>query len=338
VQEPDFTEHRIVVREGEGEKKKGWFSRKKKTSVGSPPSNVSRSPSTASFGSSRRKPKSNPEATEEDLPPRVEKDDPPPQYTDGRPQNVEPNSEAASSDVELPKHAGFDLNAMKAMIEDVELDPAELQGQDLGQHAVPPIRSPTNRSGSASPLHESPSMPVMRSSQQLRAEPEPESEAGPSSPTNLNVAFQRSMSMHKLDEGLETISSIHPQSPHSIGFGTTSHYTPSPSASSPTNGFASSWATESVAKARSPELGTQLPGPSTDAVSFGNYNGSITPYDTSHALPPGPFAEFSSAHVGLSFGGADGSIMPNTEAERDPWSSRPLQTKVSGLSPNPWQS
>src|ERR1700730_3104111 len=132
LQEPDFTEHRIVVREGEGQKKNGWFSRLKKSSLGSPSPTASRPPSAASFRSSRKQ-TSDAKIPDEDLPPRIEKDGSPLNADGHPPSAVEPNEEAGPSEAKLPKHAGFDLSAMKAMIQNAERNPADLKVQEPGQ-------------------------------------------------------------------------------------------------------------------------------------------------------------------------------------------------------------
>jgi hypothetical protein len=336
LQEPDFTEERIVVREGEEVQKKGWFSRRKKPSAG-PLSPVSRPPSAAS---SQKKSTSNSSTPDEDLPPRIEKDDPPPPYTNGQP----PNGEAGPSDAELPKHAGFDLSAMKKIIENAELNPAELQVQDPDRYPVPPIPPPTNRSESTPlPLHESPSTtPVMRSSMQLASESE--SVPKSSSRIDLNAAFQRSVSMNDLREEPEaTTLSVYSQPSDANlqdGPGAPSYSTPRPSLPSalPSAGSNSAWAGDIITKPDSHALDSQPLGPFAATNPFANHNGLITPSSSSYSLPHNPFADVSSQSVGLSFGGVDGTITPNAEAERDPWGSRPLHTKVSGFSSNPWQS
>jgi hypothetical protein len=234
---------------------------------------------------------------------------------------------------------------MKRIIENAELNPAELQVQAPGQYPVPPIPPPTNRSESAPPpIPESPSTtPVMRPSLQLP--PEPEFEAEPNSHSNLTAAFQRSMSVGNLHEQRETvIPSTYSQPSQAMPFGSTSSFTPRalPSALPSTGGFNSTWATDpdTITKPDSQVAGIRSLGPSTDAFPFANHNGSITPHGSSYAHSHNPFTSFSSpsAASGLSFGGADGSITPNTEVERDPWDAKPLQRKMSGYSSNPWQS
>jgi len=82
LQEPDFTEERIVVQENENQKKSDWFSRKP-TNI-TPQKHVSRPPSTSTFssvknphlpmnGSPRKGPPTVPPVDEEDeLPPRMD--------------------------------------------------------------------------------------------------------------------------------------------------------------------------------------------------------------------------------------------------------------------------
>ena len=282
-------------------------------------------PPSAPPGSSGRKTSSNQGTADEDLPPRIEKGDPPP-YPDGHtPGDIEPNGEAAVSEAELPKHAGFDLGAMKKLIENAELHPAELQVQDPGQYAVPPIPPPASRSESAPPLHDSPVMTSLR-----LPTPQPESNVGPSS-TDLHAGFQRSVSLH---EGSE-VKATHSQPYQTI---LQEGIASGPSALPSANGFDSSWAAESAAKSNARAFGSQSLGSSTNVLPLGNHNGSTTPSGTSYGLPPNPFTDLPPPSVGLSFGGADGSITSSAEAERDPWNARSPQTKVSGFSSNPWQS
>lgn len=280
---------------------------------------------------SPRRKESSASSLDGDLPPRIE-GDVPPAYTAGPPPSaVEPSGEASPPDSELPKHAGFDLSAMKELIEDVEVNPADMQVQEAGQYPMPPVPPPTNRSESAPPpLHESPSTtPVVKS---LELTPELESDRS----ADLSAVFQRSVSMSNLHEEPEAgIQSVYPQPSHAMpqdDFGVTSYYRPSvPSAPLSPDGFNSTWATNTTSKLDSQVFGNRSLGPSTDTLPFANHNRSTS---SPHAFPHNPF---SSSAVGLSFGGADGSITP-VEAERDPWASSPIQTKVPGYSSNPWQS
>lgn len=324
-----------MVREEDQNQKKGWFSRKKKNSFSSAASpKVSRPPSAASFGHSRNKATSNPSTPDDELPPRENAHTP--LHSDAQqPNTVELNAEATRSSVELPKHAGFDLSAIKEIIGKAEQNTHELQAQDPSHYPVPHIPLPTHRSESAPPpLQDSPSTtPVMRSSLDLPSEPE--SVAGPSSRLDLNAVFQRSMSVNDLRDNPDDLGS---PSLSQDAFSNTSYSTPRPSPppSLPSAGYNSKWAAEPATKS---PFGSRSFGPSTDTLSFGNQNGSITPYGSSFAPPTSnPFASVSS--TGMSFGGSDGSITfsPAAEAERDPWDALPPQSKPPTYNSNPWQS
>ncbi|KAI0033809.1 hypothetical protein K488DRAFT_46852 [Vararia minispora EC-137] len=143
-EEPDFEGERIVLRDGEElPKKKGWFGRKS-SSKGSTSSTgyVSRPPTAykppARPGSTAGK--DTPAATDDDLPPR-EFASPPPAYTAGSSEETAPNEKgglASASELDLPAaHAGFDIAAMKAIIETSEEGATELPVQPLEQLKTP---------------------------------------------------------------------------------------------------------------------------------------------------------------------------------------------------------
>lgn len=327
MQEPDFTEDRIVVRE-EDEKaaKKGWFGRKKKQSFTSPSSKVSRPPSAASWAQPRKSTTTtDPTSPDDDLPPRV-----------SSPAAVEVNEDASRSSVELPKHAGFDLAAMKEIIDNTaQRNPDELKvHQDPSLYPAPPIPPPTHRTESAPPLYESPSTtPVMKSSKDLP--PEPLKAAGTPSQIDLNAAFQRSLSVNDLhEEPEEMTSSSYARKDNPFGPTSFSASRPSPASSLSSGGFNSNWAAEPGSHSA---FGSRSFGPSTETLSFGNADGPVTPPHGGNRFAPStnPFASASSS--GLSFGSADGSIT-SVEAERDPWSTRPSQSKTAAFNSNPWQS
>ena len=249
------------------------------------------------------------------LPPRV--------ATETRPPTaVEVNGDTSQSGVELPKHAGFDLAAMKEIIDNAaQSNPDELKvRQDPSHYPAPPIHPPTHRTESAPPLHESPSTtPVMRSSKVLSPEhPTP-------SQVDLNAVFQRSLSVSDLHEEPEEMVSTRKDS----AFSSTSMSATQPSAASlPSRDFNSNWPAE---PGSINTFGSQSVGSSTKVLSFGNVDGS--PYGGNRfALSANPFASASSS--GLSFGGADGSIT-SAEVERDPWSTQPIQSTFNS---NPWKS
>ncbi|KAF8274342.1 hypothetical protein EI94DRAFT_1562200 [Lactarius quietus] len=116
-EEPDFEEDRIVVREGEDVQKKGWFS---KTKPSAPNASASRPPSANSVGQTLRA--KNHADDDGGLPPREEKTpmtstatSPPTPRTDK--QQDDTTDDAA----ELPARAGFDLAAMRTVLEGIEL-------------------------------------------------------------------------------------------------------------------------------------------------------------------------------------------------------------------------
>ncbi|KAI0297558.1 hypothetical protein B0F90DRAFT_1738079 [Multifurca ochricompacta] len=119
-EEPDFEEDRIVVQEGEEVPRKGWFSKSKPSA---PNGSTSRPPSATSFGQAQKPKVQAGEAKDDgDLPPREVKT--PTVSTPSSPQPAtgqeqRPNDSTGDSAGELPTHAGFNLAAMKAVIEDI---------------------------------------------------------------------------------------------------------------------------------------------------------------------------------------------------------------------------
>ncbi|TFY75706.1 hypothetical protein EWM64_g8307, partial [Hericium alpestre] len=123
-EEPDFEEDRIVVREADEPKKKGWFSRRRQPDS---PSKASRPPSASAFAAHKRSNASDKTIVEDDLPPRMEKVTEVAEGTVVTPvPPVTPTAADESGDIaaEIPVHAGFDLAAMKAVVgEELELGP-----------------------------------------------------------------------------------------------------------------------------------------------------------------------------------------------------------------------
>ena len=249
------------------------------------------------------------------LPPRVTTETQPPTA-------VEVNGDTSQSSVELPKHAGFDLAAMKEIIDNAaQSNPDELKVcQDPSHYPASPIHLPTHRMESAPPLHESPSTtPVMKSSKVLSPEhPTP-------SQVDLNAVFQRSLSVSNLHEEPEGMVSTCKDCTFSS---TSMSATRPPAASLPSPYFNSNWSAEPGSLNT---FGSQSVRSSTKVLSSGNVDGP--PYGENHfALSANSFASASSS--GLSFGGADGSIT-SAEVERDPWSTQPIQSTFNS---NPWKS
>ncbi|KAI0053398.1 DUF726-domain-containing protein [Auriscalpium vulgare] len=185
-EEPDFEEDRIVVREGEEfPKKKSWFSRS--NSKVPTPASTSRPPSVGPNAAASAPNPSDP--TEDDLPPR-EVHAPTADASDaGVPRS--PTADAGDIAAELPKHAGFDLAAMKAVIEDVEPGrPSAPAHMDLPPPPPFEASSALERAHSAPPAGDSP-----------ERTPTDEREvnfAGPSTSAFPAGAFSRSLSLNNI--------------------------------------------------------------------------------------------------------------------------------------------
>ena len=163
-QEPDFEEDRIVVREEEGPKSNGWFSRKKKPS--NPLQKVSRPPTASSFGKYPRK-SGDRSPTEDDLPPRLNDSTPPPLPPENKADpSTAVSKEAGQSNPDLPLRAGFDLDAIKEVLAESEQHPEELHAPQPTR--IPPIATPTQRSASTPrPFRQASEPPNARSSLDL---------------------------------------------------------------------------------------------------------------------------------------------------------------------------
>ncbi|TDL26409.1 DUF726-domain-containing protein [Rickenella mellea] len=199
-EEPDFTEDRIVVREGEeAPKKKGWFSQgAKKPTTNS--QRVSRPPGAYPVKSEGQKTAASPD---DDLPERTEK-------VDLRPSSpVESTTETlrppgpADSQSSLPIHAGFDFNAIKEVIGKEGLNLDELREPGPMLFRPPDLQPPSMRSESAPPLTMGETTPrnapsVQRSSVEVTGNTQSD-EAGPSSRRDLAANFARSLSMDHAD-------------------------------------------------------------------------------------------------------------------------------------------
>src|SRR6266404_7699131 len=110
-QEPDFEEDRIVVREGEEIQKKGWFSKNKPSS---PNVSITPPPSANSLGQTQ-KPKDQANDDDSGLPQREEKI---PKTTPSTPGMDKQQDDL----VELPERAGFNLAAMREVLDGIKND------------------------------------------------------------------------------------------------------------------------------------------------------------------------------------------------------------------------
>ncbi|KAJ6601116.1 hypothetical protein DFH09DRAFT_1126907 [Mycena vulgaris] len=285
--EPDFEGDRIVEREEDKGKKKGWFSKKKEPTL---PQSVSRPPSVSSFtkhthGSSV--------SLDDDQPPRV--GTPP---VAGASAPSAPTSPDANPKV--PIHAGFDFNAIKDVLGKAELNPEDLKIPEENQFVAPDIPPPTNRSESAPPRQQTPPADADRP---------PFNPPSPSpSRADLSGTFSRSMSVNDIHDTDSDSDEPPPPpdkppvyvSPGSLSFGDTSGSVWSPTDPDP---------------------------PRTGAIpAFG------------YAAAQNPFASYSPADTGLSFGGADGSITSGFAPAADPWTipSDLGKKKSPAFNANPW--
>ncbi|KAH8981454.1 hypothetical protein EDB86DRAFT_431573 [Lactarius hatsudake] len=136
--EPDFEEDRIVVREGEEVQKKGWFSKSKPSS---PLPTASRPPSAASVGQTL---KSKHHAGDDvGLPPREGKTTPTATLSPPTPRTDKQQADATGDLAELPAHAGFDLAAMRAVVDGIEQGKASRHASQLEipPPPLPPVMS-----------------------------------------------------------------------------------------------------------------------------------------------------------------------------------------------------
>ncbi|KAJ7157310.1 hypothetical protein C8R46DRAFT_1114091 [Mycena filopes] len=318
--EPDFEGDRIVEREEDKNKKKGWFSSKKEPTR---PQSVSRPP-TASNLSKHSRASSVTTAVDDELPPRVSS---PLGAGVATPTPSSPSAKGASDATsKIPVHAGFDFNAIKDVLGKAELDPDELEMPAENQFPAPAIPPPTNRSESAPPQQQTPPA--------AEAERPPFS---PPSPSHAELAgtFARSMSVNDVrddsdaeaEAGESDTDSNHtdeppppPEKPPAYAYG----YAP---ASASTLSFAdasgSVWS-PTPAPEESPRAAMRIP-------AFGY----------AAATSQNPFA--SPADTGLSYGGMDGSITSGggfgSAAVADPWTiPNDIGKKKSpaAFNSNPW--
>ncbi|KAI0066542.1 DUF726-domain-containing protein [Artomyces pyxidatus] len=302
-EEPDFEEDRIVVREGEEfPKKKSWFSRKTPSATAA--QHDSRPP-TAVPTHRRTQASVNPALDDDELPPRE-----PAAPRDAA--SAAGENDAAPGDIaaELPKVAGFDLAAMKAVIGDVEP-----QGGPARLDLAPPIppSSSAQRAQSAPPhVVDTPTPELTPTREQPLG-----SIAGPS---DLTATFSRSLSLNDMrgaqededeeDDEEDEQTSYHPFAA-SPPVQSSSRASPGPALAFGA-GDGALWA---------PEV------PEKDLFGgFGSPYGN--PFRPAAAVP-------STTSLGASTNFAAATV------ERDPWSSRPSlvgDKKASSFSSNPWDS
>ncbi|KAJ7447231.1 hypothetical protein FB451DRAFT_782255 [Mycena latifolia] len=256
--EPDFEGDRIVEREEDKEKKKGWFSKKKEHTR---PQSVSRPPSASGFSKHTR---GSSVALDEDLPPRAGTP-----LSAGASTPPSPSKDAPDANPKIPIHAGFDFNAIKDVLGKAELNPDELKVPEENQFAAPVIPPPTNRSESAPPQRQTPPPDDDR----------PSSDPPSPSPsrTDLSSAFARSMSVNDIhDTDSDTEEPPPPPakppgyvSPSTISFGSGSGSVWSPADPEPPRAIPAF----GYAAAQNPFASYA---PADTGLSFGGVDGSIS--------------------------------------------------------------
>jgi len=320
-QEPEFNEDRVVVRDGDDTQKKRWFSRKKKPSPS--PTVVSRPPS-MSFGSSTRKSSSLKKSLDDgDLPARESTGTPPLPVTNPASLQVA-DGQSRSSAADVPVHAGFDLKAIKEMIEESGENPEELQVPPSSRIHSPPVVS---RSDSASP----------DSVNRIVSARIPT--ASPVAPhADLSATFATSLSLHSGSD-VDDDSQGMPPVATDIGSKEDLAYTSSATAHTstiPQTFFSGNegliWSPPPLEK-RSPAFVDPF---ATNSVLLDNPNGSIRDSSFSHV----PYSPEMNSSALLSFGGVDGTIT-SQDLGQDPWNipaGGAKKTKTPNYLSNPWST
>ena len=176
------------MREAEEVKKKGWFSRNKQRGPSEATStSTSRPASTTPAGKTQKAD----ESAGDDLPPReVNTPEVPTTHAPGTAQ--QPN-DVADDTSELPSHAGFDLAAMKAVIEGIEGN--KEKPRDVGGPTRPEIPPPLPPQGIVEKNTSSTSSLVTKSSE---VTPISESPSGVQTPTTSNYRGSRPTSIRSV--------------------------------------------------------------------------------------------------------------------------------------------
>ena len=332
-----MTEDREVVREGE-DKKSGFslFGRKKET-----PSKVSRPPGAQPHSIPRTESmNSSTTIADDDLPPRTS------------------NDLATSTDqkTNIPKHAGFDFQAIKEAIGEDDLDgggitiphpgPGGPVVEPVSTLALVPPAQPLESSGSAPSLTNSPPGPI-RTLEPPDTPTPPVVQLPHDDAAALPSTFTRSLSLSGLPEDetekASTSSLISPTAPtpHPLRETLANPYQQTPTHSNTSMlSFGSAGGDIWVSGAT----------PSTDAqFIFGRVDGTIfggspnpygiysspTPYGFRNGPANGGGSNSFAAPTTLTFGGADGSISSVSE---DPWEPKPITNQHKKDTPNPWDN
>ncbi|KJA28393.1 hypothetical protein HYPSUDRAFT_62024 [Hypholoma sublateritium FD-334 SS-4] len=332
-EEPDFTEDRIVVKEEDSQKKSGWFSRKKTAST--PQKNVSRPPSASPSVDIKGAIPNNSEklpsqkTDDDELPPRLDSSSTTLHQSEHTPTpsrtSTPPNDPAAASSSKLPLHAGFDLGAIKNVLQEVERGPgksAPISANAARERlATLPIAPPSTRPQSTPPPHmlettEHPRSSSMEYKNTAAIVDSPQDEVAPNFSRSFSASSQYNSS------GRNNIPTPLAHSIRNAFDDSASPYTPRnvtlPSAL-PDDIFPK-WGAPSSSSLNLP---TAL---STDAASSSNSRFPSSIIDT----PPT-----------FSFGGPGGSVSGSSESNNSSWNIPPLgvhrkKSALDGFSSNPW--
>ncbi|THH09210.1 hypothetical protein EW146_g8747 [Bondarzewia mesenterica] len=339
-EEPDFEEDRIVVRQGEEVPKKGWFGRKQ--SSGPSPQSVSRPPSTSSFLTHKRAPASNNPVLDDDLPPRQDKsltspsspargETPPPAYAA---PTGKPSEAAGDISADVPKRAGFDLDAIKAVLGDAEQRPAEFavpgpSRLDIVHDLSPRPNNPRSQTAPLPPIVGSPTIAPTAPARRDKGLPM----AGPSTRSDLSATFSRSLSLNDTRKAENEVTSFDAPSREQ-------YERPSQtSAAEGFGGFSSQGAGPTLSFAGYDGAVWAPEPPEKDIYGGGFSTGYNNPFRSNESPAAlGGMSGFGASTTAHAFGGADGSV---SAFESDSWSSRAYSNdgkKASGFAANPWQT
>jgi hypothetical protein len=247
-----------------------------------------------------------------------------------------PPNDPSASVAHLPVHAGFDLEAIRKVLNEVK--PEEMKIQQPTPQVVQPS-SP--RPGSAPPAP--PGSDTHASSSSLHSgngEPGP----GPRSMSRdrisdrLSAPFKRTMSLDDEHDGCDDVEDEHPYTQRS-----TSSRTPQSSREDTSFVDTPRFSHRPMPFANDATLSWK---PSTEPDSFspgvtptyGYGPLSASPFNNYSHTSQNPFSSFPPSDAGLSFGGVDGSIT-SLSTNTDPWQApRDIGKKAStaGFNSNPW--
>lgn len=345
-----------MIREGEETEKKGWFGRKKKTST--PSQSVSRPPSAATFGHTRKS-GSQTSVEDDELPPREGSSTPVPSDPKTSVQSPStpstPHDDGDVATTQIPTHAGFDFAAIKEVLGKGALNPDELRTPAPSKFPTAPSHPPTLRTESAPPLvpdSPPPATPKARPSLNLPPDPaghEDDPVAGPSSSSrvDLSSSLSRSLSLNKVhddyEEGVTSYSRTASSTrPAALSFSSSdgSIWPPQDPDPTPTTygAFGAYPAPSAFGSLRSADV---LANPFASARSSGHRpDGLPAPPDNLFATPSGgPSLSFGSADGSISFASPpSSSLLPG----RSPWDIggpyKGGKKTSSTLDLNPWQS